>query len=146
MVDLFSRAGLVKEALEFVNKMPIDPNPIIWRTLTAACRLHGELSLGETLTKQLIENEPFDESNYVLLSNIYGKMCNWQKKTTVRNMMGEKGMRKIPGRSMIEVGNKIYEFMAGDTTHDLYKEIHDMIEEMNIKIKMGGYASQTFLD
>ncbi|KAD3337789.1 hypothetical protein E3N88_33310 [Mikania micrantha] len=103
LVDLFSRAGLVKEALEFVNKMPIDPNPIIWRTLTAACRLHGELSLGETLTKQLIENEPFDESNYVLLSNIYGKMCNWEKKKTVRNMMGEKGMRKIPGRSMIEV-------------------------------------------
>ncbi|KAD3337720.1 hypothetical protein E3N88_33240 [Mikania micrantha] len=146
IVDLFSRAGLVKEALEFVNKMPIDPNPIIWRTLTAACRLHGELSLGETLTKQLIENEPFDESNYVLLSNIYGKMCNWEKKKTVRNMMGEKGMRKIPGRSMIEVGNKIYEFIAGDTTHDLYKEIQDMIDEMNIKIKMGGYASQTLLD
>lgn len=143
MVDLFSRAGLVKEALEFVNKMPINPNPIIWRTLTAACRLHGELDLGETITKQLIENEPLHESNYVLLSNIYGKMSNWEKKKTVRNMMGEKGMRKIPGSSMIEVDNKIYEFVAGDRTHDLYKEIHEMIDEMSKKIKMAGYIPST---
>lgn len=30
MVDLFRRVGLVKEAVEFVSKMPIDPNPVIW--------------------------------------------------------------------------------------------------------------------
>ncbi|KAK1425961.1 hypothetical protein QVD17_14628 [Tagetes erecta] len=143
MVDLFSRAGLVKEALEFVNKMPIDPNPVIWRTLTAACRLHGELNLGETITKQLIETDPSHESNYVLLSNIYGKMCNWEKKNMVRNMMDKKGMRKIPGSSMIEVDNKIYEFVAGDRTHDLYKEIHEMIDEMSKKIKMAGYIPST---
>ncbi|KAK9068355.1 hypothetical protein SSX86_012467 [Deinandra increscens subsp. villosa] len=143
MVDLYSRAGLVKEALEFVNKMPIDPNPIIWRTLTAACRLHGELDLGETITKQLIENEPLHESNYVLLSNIYGKMSNWEKKNNVRNMMGEKGIRKIPGSTMIELDNRIYEFVSGDRTHDLYKEIHEMIDEMNRKIKMAGYVPTT---
>ncbi|KAJ0736340.1 putative tetratricopeptide-like helical domain superfamily, DYW domain-containing protein [Helianthus annuus] len=143
MVDLFSRAGLVKQALEFVNKMPIEPNPIIWRTLTAACRLHGELNLGETLTKQLIEKEPLHESNYVLLSNIYGKMSNWEKKNTVRNMMGEKGIRKIPGSTMIELDNRIYEFVAGDRTHELYKEIHEMIDEMNRKMKMAGYVPTT---
>ncbi|KAM0065858.1 putative tetratricopeptide-like helical domain superfamily, DYW domain-containing protein [Helianthus debilis subsp. tardiflorus] len=143
MVDLFSRAGLVKQALEFVNKMPIEPNPIIWRTLTAACRLHGELNLGETLTKQLIEKEPLHESNYVLLSNIYGKMSNWEKKNTVRNMMGEKGIRKIPGSTMIELDNRIYEFVAGDRTHELYKEIHEMIDEMNRKTKMAGYVPTT---
>ncbi|KVH99833.1 pentatricopeptide repeat-containing protein At4g21065-like [Cynara cardunculus var. scolymus] len=143
MVDLFSRAGHVKEALEFVKKMPIEPNPIIWRTLTAACRLHGELNLGESITKQLIENEPLHESNYVLLSNIYGKMSHWEKKNTIREVMGEKGMRKIPGSTMIELDNKIYEFVAGDRTHDLYKEIHEMIDEMGRKIKMAGYVPTT---
>lgn len=143
MVDLFSRAGYVKEALEFVKKMPIEPNPIIWRTLTASCRLHGELNLGESITKQLIENEPLHESNYVLLSNIYGKMSHWEKKNTIREMMGEKGMRKIPGSTMIELDNKIYEFVAGDRTHDLYNEIHEMIDEMGRKIKMAGYVPTT---
>ncbi|PWA42819.1 Pentatricopeptide repeat-containing protein [Artemisia annua] len=143
MVDLFSRAGLVKEALEFVNNMPIEPNPIILRTLTAACRLHGELNLGESITKQLIESEPLHESNYVLLSNIYGKLSKWEKKNTIREVMGEKGMKKIPGSTMIELDNKIYEFVAGDRTHESYKEIHEMIDEMAKKIKMAGYVPTT---
>nr|GEX19505.1 pentatricopeptide repeat-containing protein At4g21065-like [Tanacetum cinerariifolium] len=143
MVDLFSRAGLVKEALKFVNDMPIEPNPIIWRTLTAACRLHGELNLGESITKQLIESEPLHESNYVLLSNIYGKLSKWEMKNTIREVMSEKGMKKIPGSTMIELDNKIYEFVAGDRTHKSYKEIHEMIDEMGKKIKMAGYVPTT---
>ncbi|KAL7618128.1 hypothetical protein Lser_V15G01683 [Lactuca serriola] len=143
MVDLFSRAGLVKEALEFVTNMPLDPNPIIWRTLTAACRLHGQLNLGETITKKLIEYEPLDQSNYVLLSNIYGKMSDWEKKKKIRDVMGEKGIKKIPGSTMIELDNKMYEFVSGDRTHDLDKEIHEMIDEMGWKMKMAGYVATT---
>ncbi|KAI9157821.1 hypothetical protein LWI28_028591 [Acer negundo] len=33
MVDLIGRAGLIKETFEFVEKMPIRPNAVIWRTL-----------------------------------------------------------------------------------------------------------------
>ncbi|KAJ6406247.1 hypothetical protein OIU84_009885 [Salix udensis] len=49
MVDMLCRAGLVKEALKFVQEMPIDPNPVVWRTLINACRAHGELKLGRKL-------------------------------------------------------------------------------------------------
>jgi len=31
MVDMLSRAGLLKEAFEFIGTMKIEPNPIIWR-------------------------------------------------------------------------------------------------------------------
>lgn len=143
MVDLLSRAGLVKDALEFVQKMPIEPNSIIWRTLINACRVHGELNLGESITKQLIRNEPMVESNYVLLSNIYAKMSRWEKKTTIREVMGKKGIRKIPGSTMIELDNKIYEFVAGDKTHDHYNEIYEMIDEMRREMKRAGYVPTT---
>ncbi|KAJ6745454.1 PENTATRICOPEPTIDE REPEAT-CONTAINING PROTEIN [Salix koriyanagi] len=36
-------------ALKFVQEMPIDPNPVVWRTLINACRAHGELKLGRKL-------------------------------------------------------------------------------------------------
>ncbi|PIN23981.1 hypothetical protein CDL12_03284 [Handroanthus impetiginosus] len=101
MVDLLTRAGLVEEAMEFVDTMPIAPNPVIWRTLIAACRAHGELNLGERITKDLIMNEPLQESNYVLLSSIYAKMLDWEKKSIVREAMGKKGIRKAPGSTMI---------------------------------------------
>ncbi|KAI9116990.1 hypothetical protein K1719_011989 [Acacia pycnantha] len=80
MVDRLSRAGLVKEALDFVQQMPIEPNQIIWRSIITACYARGELKLGESITKQLIENEPLHESNSVLLSNIYAKLLHWKKK------------------------------------------------------------------
>lgn len=143
MVDLLTRAGLVKEALEFVKSMPIEPNPVIFRALVTAFRAHGELELGESMTIKLIKEEPMLESNYVLLSNIYAKLSNWEKKTTIREVMGKKGIRKIPGSTMIELDNKIYEFVAGDKTHIEFKEIYGMLDEMGKKMKKAGYIAST---
>ncbi|XVF89301.1 hypothetical protein PTKIN_Ptkin19aG0119300 [Pterospermum kingtungense] len=143
MVDMLCRAGLVREAAEFVRKMPIEPNSIIWRTLINACRAHGELKLGESIARQLIENEPMREANYVLLSNIYAKMFHWEKKTKIREVMDKKGMRKIPGSTMIELNNKIYKFVAGDLSHDQYKEIFEMVDEMGREMKRAGYVPST---
>ncbi|KAI9191507.1 hypothetical protein LWI28_009306 [Acer negundo] len=143
MVDMLCRAGLLKEALDFVQKMPIEPNPIVCRTLINACCTHGELKLGESITKRLIGNEPMHESNYVLLSNIYAKMLRWEKKTKIREVMDKMGMRKVPGSTMIELDNEIYEFVAGDQSHNQHKEIYEMLDEMGRKMKMAGYVPTT---
>ncbi|XP_058082642.1 pentatricopeptide repeat-containing protein At4g21065-like [Magnolia sinica] len=143
MVDLFSRAGLVKRALEFVQDMPMEPNPVIWRTLISACRAHGELELSESITKQLIGAEPMHGSNYVLLSNIYASMHGWEKKSKIRYLMGERGIRKVPGCSLIELDSKIYEFVAGDKSHEKYKEIYEMVEEMGRELRIAGYVPTT---
>lgn len=121
----------------------MEPNSIIWRTLINACRIHGELNVGESILKELIKKEPTVESNYILLSNIYAKMSRWEKKTTIREEMGKKGLRKIPGSTMIELDNKIYEFVAGDKTHDDYEEINKMIDEMGREMKKAGYVPTT---
>ncbi|MBA0835879.1 hypothetical protein Goarm_008132 [Gossypium armourianum] len=143
MVDMLCRAGHVREAVEFVQKMPIEPNSIIWRTLVNACRTHSELKLGENLAKQLIQNEPTLEANYVLLSNIYAKMSHWEEKTKTREVMDKKGMRKIPGSTMIELNNKIYRFVAGDMSHNQFKEIFEMVDEMGREMKRAGYVPST---
>lgn len=149
MVDLFCRCGFVKEAFEFVQNMPFEPNQIIWRTLITACHAIGELKLGESISKELIKNEPMHESNYVLLSNIYAKLRRWDKKTKVREVMDMRGMKKVPGSTMIEVNNEMHEFVAGDKSHDQYKEIYEMVDEMGKEIKRVGYVpttSQVLLD
>ncbi|KAJ8774771.1 hypothetical protein K2173_017217 [Erythroxylum novogranatense] len=143
MVDLLCRAGLVKEAFEFIQDMPIEPNPVVWRTLVNACGAQGLMKLGEKISRQLIKNQPLHESNYVLLSNIYAKMLNWGKKTNVREVMDKKGMRKIPGSTMIELDNQIYEFVAGDRSHEQCEEMYQMVEEMGRKIKNAGYLPAT---
>ncbi|XP_031372702.1 pentatricopeptide repeat-containing protein At4g21065-like isoform X2 [Punica granatum] len=143
LVDLLCRGGLIKEAVEFVDRMPIEPNPIIWRTLTSMCRAQGELELGERISKKLIEEEPMRESNYVLLSNIYAKTSRWEKKTKIREAMDTRGMRKVPGSTLIELDNEIYEFVAGDKSHDQYEKIYEMVDEMGKEMRRAGYLPST---
>ncbi|KAK6927526.1 Pentatricopeptide repeat [Dillenia turbinata] len=111
MVDLFCRAGLVEQALDFVQTMPIEPNSVIMRTLVNACRVHGKLELGEMYTKHLLEKEPMHDSNYVLLSNIYAKMLCWEKKTKIREIMLLQLIRKMfPSPKTLELSPpKIHE-------------------------------------
>lgn len=92
MVDLLSRAGLVEEVLEFINTMPVAPNPTIWRTLIALSHAQAhDLKLGERITTDLIKHEPMQEANYVVLSTIYAKKLDWEKKSRVREAMRKKG-------------------------------------------------------
>ncbi|XP_047330700.1 pentatricopeptide repeat-containing protein At4g21065-like [Impatiens glandulifera] len=143
MVDLFCRAGLIEEAEQFVKKMPFKPNSIILRTLITGCRVHGKFRLGESITKELIRIEPMQESNYVLLSSIYAKTMSWENKTLIREAMDKKGIRKVPGSTMIEIDNRIYEFVSGDKSHYESDEIYKMLDEMGREMKRAGYVSIT---
>ncbi|KAB2610262.1 pentatricopeptide repeat-containing protein [Pyrus ussuriensis x Pyrus communis] len=55
MVDLLGRAGLLNEAFEFIEKMEIAPNAIVWRNLLGACGVYGNLELGRRANKRLLE-------------------------------------------------------------------------------------------
>lgn len=143
MVDLFSRAGMVEEAMQFVRAMPIKPNPVIWRSLISACRVHGRLELGEKVTKQLIKEEPLYGSNYVLLSNFYALNKRWEKKWEIRKSMDHQGMHKVPGFSSFELNGAIYEFVAGGEKLSQYQDIYEMLEEIAKKLKKAGYMPTT---
>lgn len=57
--------------------------------------------------------------------------------------MIEKGIKKPPGCSSIEVDGLVHEFIFGDTKHCKSKEIYDMVEEMEAKLKVVGYEPDT---
>ncbi|XP_057988433.1 pentatricopeptide repeat-containing protein At1g74600, chloroplastic [Hevea brasiliensis] len=51
MVDLLGRSGRLKEAEKLIKSMTIDPDALVWGTLLAACKLHGEVELGKKAAK-----------------------------------------------------------------------------------------------
>jgi hypothetical protein len=54
MVDLLCRAGLLDEAIDFIRKMPLEPNGAIWGAVLGACRVFKNVKLGgssQTLAK-----------------------------------------------------------------------------------------------
>ncbi|KAI8572504.1 hypothetical protein RHMOL_Rhmol01G0204400 [Rhododendron molle] len=71
MVDLLGRAGLVNEAQEFISNMPIEPDAFVWGALLGACRIHGNVELGEIIMEKLENLDLERDGTYVLMSNIY---------------------------------------------------------------------------
>ncbi|XP_077240053.1 pentatricopeptide repeat (PPR-like) superfamily protein [Tasmannia lanceolata] len=101
MVDLLGRAGHLKTAFELIKLMPVGPHAGAWGALLGACRLHGDIELGEIVAGHLFNIEPHNPGNYVLLSNIYADANRWSNVSDVRNKMRERGIRKVPGCTWI---------------------------------------------
>ncbi|KAF8394361.1 hypothetical protein HHK36_020569 [Tetracentron sinense] len=143
LVDLFGRAGRVREAEEMVRMMPMKPNAVLWRSLLGASRLHGNLELGEVALKHLIQLEPETSGNYVLLSNIYASINRWDDVSRVRKLMKDHGVDKTPGCSLIEIGGAMHEFIMGDKTHPHSKEIYLKLEEISRRLHAHGHRPRT---
>ncbi|OIV93739.1 hypothetical protein TanjilG_16590 [Lupinus angustifolius] len=120
MVDLYGRAGRVEEALSFIKRMPMKAHVGAWVALLHACRMYKKKEIGEYALKKIVEVEAKNDGAYVLLSNIYADYKNWEGVKNVRETMKSKGVKKVPGCSMIEVDG-IMNFFMRSTTH-VYSE------------------------
>ncbi|KAL6342015.1 hypothetical protein AAG906_038261 [Vitis piasezkii] len=143
MVDLLSRAGQFNETLEFIEKMPFEPNAAVWGSLLGACRIHCNPDLAEYAARYLFELEPQSSGNYVLMANIYSAAGRWEDAAKIRCLMKERGVTKPPGCSWIEVKRKLHSFVVGDTSHPLMEQISAKMESLYFDIKEIGYVPDT---
>lgn len=143
MVDLFSRAGLLQEAYEFIMKMPIKPNGVVWGALLGGCRVHKNIELAEEAIQHLSELDPLNDGYYVVLSNIYAEAERWEDTAKVRRLMRDQGVKKTPGWSSITIDGVVHEFVAGDESHPQAEEIFQMWGKLLQKLKLKGYVPKT---
>lgn len=143
MVDLLGRAGLLREAEELIKKMPMAPDVSTWGALLGACRKHGDSDIGERVGRKLIDLEPEHDGFHVLLSNIFASNGKWDDLMKLRGKMTRRGVVKVPGCSVIESNGIVHEFLAGDSSHPLMKEIDVMMKVIAMKLKAGGYVPNT---
>ncbi|MCL7027051.1 hypothetical protein MKW94_003393 [Papaver nudicaule] len=102
MVDLLGRDGRLDEAWNLINGIS-EPSSSVYASLLGACRLHLDADLGEKIVERLLELEPGDSSPLVILSNIYAGQGRWKEVERIRDIMSNKGLRKLPGCSLVEV-------------------------------------------
>jgi pentatricopeptide repeat protein len=101
MVDVLARAGNLEEALEFIEKMPMQADTSVWGAFLHGCRLHSRLEFGEEAIKRMMAFHPENPDLYVLMSNLYTSYGMWDKSLVVRRWMQERGLVKVPGCSSI---------------------------------------------
>jgi pentatricopeptide repeat protein len=144
MVDLLARAGLLDQAVEFVRKMPMEADAIIWAALLGACRIYKNIELAELALERLIELEPKNPANFVMLSNIYGDLGRWKDVARLKVSMRDTGFRKLPGCSLIEVNDSVVEFYSLDERHPEREEIYGALRGLTKLLRSSGYVSDLF--
>lgn len=103
VVDLLSRSGNLERAYEFITRMPMDPDVVVWRMLLSASQVHGDIPFAEIATNKLLELDPSNSGNYVLSSNTYAGSNRWEDVVKMRGLMEESNVQKPSGSSAIEI-------------------------------------------
>ncbi|KAK7274429.1 hypothetical protein RIF29_15516 [Crotalaria pallida] len=127
MVDILARGGRIKEALKFINSMPMEPDGAIWGSLLNGCMMHGHVELGQRVGKYLIEFEPHHSGRYVLLANMYAGMGRWEFVSKTRKLMKDRGVSVICAWSFIEIDQNIHKFVVDDKSCSYSGEISTVL-------------------
>ncbi|OWM91466.1 hypothetical protein CDL15_Pgr017384 [Punica granatum] len=143
MVDLLGRAGLLNEAKDLIEAMPLPADAVIWGSLLAACKVHRNIVLGKYVADKLLEINPSDSGPYVLLSNMYAERGRWSDVVRIRKKMREQGVVKQPGCSWIEVQGQVHVFLVKDKRHQQKGEIYSVLKTLVKQMKRAGYVPDT---
>ncbi|KAJ0976959.1 hypothetical protein J5N97_012433 [Dioscorea zingiberensis] len=135
MVDLLGRAGRLIDAENFISDSGFSDDPVLWRALLSSCRVHKDAKTGARVAERVIELDPSASASYVLLYNMYLDAGNRSLALRTRDLMKERGVKKEPGLSWIEIGASVHSFVVGDKSHPETDAIYSKLEEMLSRIE-----------
>ncbi|KAK9268301.1 hypothetical protein L1049_010744 [Liquidambar formosana] len=135
MVDLLGRTGHINEATDLIKTMPFEPDARVWGPLLSACKMHSETRLAEYAAEKLLTMEPKNAGNYILLSNIYAAAGKWDGVAKMRNFLRDRGLKKTPGCSWLEINGRVHEFRVADRSHPKSDDIYTILEIIEFEIK-----------
>lgn len=101
LIDMLGRAGRLGEAEDMIQRMPVEVNVVVWRTLLGCCSKHGEAEMGERVMRRIMEMEREYGGDYVVLSNMFSEVGRFGDAERVRSLIDRKDLVKVPGHSLI---------------------------------------------
>jgi pentatricopeptide repeat protein len=120
VVDLLGRSGLIDEAMNFLDQMRADGVEVpasVWGALLGACRIYKNIEVGKIAGERILEVEPCNSGVYLILVELFLSGGRKHDAEKIRARMKEKGVKKQPGCSWIEVNNCVHIFLSGDGSH-----------------------------
>ncbi|XP_057450203.1 pentatricopeptide repeat-containing protein At5g13270, chloroplastic [Lotus japonicus] len=137
MIGVYSRAGLLQEALEMIRSMPFEPDTLSWKTLLGGCWSHRNLETASIAAGKIFHLDPLDSATYVTMFNLHALAGNWDEAAQYRKMMAERNLRKEVSCSWIIVKGKVHRFVVGDRHHPQTEEIYSKLKQLYSAVKMG---------
>jgi hypothetical protein len=87
--------------------------------------------------------EPHNAASYVLLTNIYAAGGNRHLCENVEQQRKEKGVKKQPGCTWIEVNSEVHMFLVDDQDHPQMIEIYAELQRLSGLLHDAGYVPCT---
>ncbi|GMH06632.1 hypothetical protein Nepgr_008472 [Nepenthes gracilis] len=143
MIDLFGRAGLLQEAQNFIENMPIQPDVIAWGSLLSSCKVHKNADLAKVAADHLLLIDPENGGAFTALANVYSACGKWEEAAKIRKSMKDKGVKKDQGFSWFQIKNEVHVFGAEDALHPRRDEIYAVMVKVWEEIKKMGFVPDT---
>ncbi|XP_050270648.1 putative pentatricopeptide repeat-containing protein At2g01510 [Quercus robur] len=144
LVDVLCRSGRFDEAEKLMAQMPFEPDEIMWSSVLNSCRIHKNQELAKKAADQLFSMEELrDAAPYVNMSNIYAAVGQWDNVGKVKKAMRDRGLKKVPAYSWVEIEHKNHVFSANDKSHPQMGDIMRKIDMLVKKMEKEGYKPDT---
>ncbi|KAL2906891.1 hypothetical protein RDABS01_005601 [Bienertia sinuspersici] len=104
MVDLLGRGGKIVEAERLIRDMKWKADVMIWGALLSACKKCGNIEVAERVVNEILALDPNNHGVRVVLSNMYAEAGRWEDVSSLRKVMKEGKLRKVPGWSSVDDG------------------------------------------
>ncbi|XP_074317100.1 pentatricopeptide repeat-containing protein At4g32450, mitochondrial-like [Silene latifolia] len=127
IVHMFGSACDLDGALEFIEKMPVEPNVDVWESLMNISRIQGNVELGERCA-QIVEE--LDPSRLTI-----------ESKTGRLPIKDSILKRKVKKTSLSE--HRQHEYRAGDRSHPEHEKIYALLRGFKESLKEAGYVPET---
>ena len=132
IVNMLGSIGYLDEALEFIEKMPLEPSLCVWETLMTLCRVHGHTELGDRCAELIEQLEPSRLSEQSKAGLV-----------PVKNTELAKEKEKKKAQNLLEVRSRVHEYRAGDTSHPENDKIYAKLRGLREQMKEAGYIPET---
>ncbi|GLT47996.1 hypothetical protein SLA2020_216410 [Shorea laevis] len=142
MVDMYGRAGKLEKALEIIRSYPSKNDPVLWRTLLGSCKIHRNVKIGEIAMQNLVQLGASSAGDFILLATTYASTKNARGVAKMRKLIKSRGIKTIPGWSLIEVGDQIHRFIVEDKSHPDSRMIYQKLEEVMRRVILAGYVEE----
>ncbi|KAK3219728.1 hypothetical protein Dsin_013698 [Dipteronia sinensis] len=130
IVDMLGSTGHLDEALEFIEKMPVEPSIDVWEKMMNLCRIHGDLELGDRCAELVEQLDP-------------ARLSEQSKAGLVPvdplDLVMEKEKNKPANEEILPVRNMTSQYRAGDTSHPETDRIYEQIRGLKAHMKEAGY-------
>ncbi|RID69658.1 hypothetical protein BRARA_C01739 [Brassica rapa] len=127
LTEMLAACGHLEEALEFVERMKVEPSVEVWETLMNLCWVHGDVELGDRLAELVKKLDATRMNNEGLVAE--------KASDSTKEMM-----RALKRRLYSKKTGRVHEFKAGDTSKLECSETVPLLKSLKVHMLEMGFV------